>query len=231
MTLSVLCAGAGKGLVLALAPEFTATSGIAIDGTFGAVGALRDNLLAGAPCDVIVLTAALVEALEQDGHVVPDSAALLGTVRTGIAVRAGEPLPDIHDGAALRATLASASRLFFPDPQRSTAGIHFAGVLKRLGIDGEVALRCATFPNGAMAMQALAESNRRGELGCTQATEIDYTPGVVRVGALPEGFDLATVYVAAVCAHARDRESARAFVQLLTGAASRDLRARRGFEL
>jgi molybdate transport system substrate-binding protein len=231
MTLSVLCAGAAKGLAAALESDFTASTGVAIDGTFGAVGALQEKLLAGAPCDVVVLTSPLITTLERDGHVVPDSAAPLGTVRTGIAVRAGEPLPDIRDGAALRATLASASRLFFPDPQRSTAGIHFAGVLKRLGIDGEVALRCATFPNGAMAMQALAQSNRRGELGCTQATEIDYTPGVVRVGALPEGFDLATVYVAAVCAHARDRESARAFVRLLTGAASRDLRARGGFEL
>jgi molybdate transport system substrate-binding protein len=231
MTLSVLCAGAAKGLVLALAPGFTATTGVAIDSAFGAVGALRDSLLAGAPCDALVLTSALMDVLERDGHVVRGSAAPLGAVRTGIAVRAGEPVPDIHDGAALRAALARASQLFFPDPQRSTAGIHFAGVLTRLGIDNEVADRCATFPNGATAMLALAQSNRRGELGCTQVTEINYTPGIVPVGALPEEFDLATVYVAAVCVHARDRASAHAFVQLLTGPASRDLRTRGGFEV
>jgi len=227
----VLCAGAAKGLVLALEPDFTASTGVAIDATFGAVGALLDKLRAGAPCDVVVLTSALIETLQLEGHVVPGSAVPLGTARTGIAVRAGEPAPDIHDASSLRASLSGARRLFFPDPERSTAGIHFVDVLKRLGIRDEVAGRCATFPNGAMAMHALAQSREPGEIGCTQVTEISYTPGVVLVGALPTGFDLATVYAAAVCVHARNRDSATWFVQQMGGTESRDLRVRGGFEL
>ncbi|MEO8677235.1 MAG: substrate-binding domain-containing protein [Casimicrobiaceae bacterium] len=231
MTLAVLCAGAAKGLVAALESAFEAETGETIDGTFGAVGALREKLLAGEPCDVIVLTAPLVDTLKKDGRVVPGSAAPLGTVRTGIAARAGEPLPDIHDAAALRATLLGASRLLFPDPQRATAGIHFVGVLRRLGVHDDVAPRCATFPNGATAMRALAEMREHGAVGCTQVTEINYTPGVALAGALPPGFDLATVYTAAVCTGARDRVVAQRFVHLLGGAESRALRARGGFEL
>ena len=190
MTLAVLCAGAAKGLVAALGSAFTAETAVAIDGTFGAVGALREKLVAGAPCDAIVLTAALIDTLEKEGRVVPGSAAPLGTVRTGIAVRAGEPLPDIQNAAALRATLLGASRLLFPDPQRATAGIHFVDVLRRLGIHDDVAL----------------------------------------VGPLPAGFDLATVYTAAVCTGARDRALAQRYVQMLSGAQARGLRARGGFE-
>ena len=230
MTLALLCAGAAKGLVAALESAFADETGEGIDGTFGAVGALREKLVAGEPCDVVVLTAPLIDTLEKDGRVVPGSAAPLGTVRTGIAVRAGEPLPDIHDAAALRATLAGASQLLFPDPQRATAGIHFVDVLRRLGIHDDVAGRCATFPNGATAMRALAEMREHGAVGCTQVTEINYTPGVALAGPLPPGFDLATVYTAAVCAGARDRVVAQRFVQMLSGAKARDVRARGGFE-
>jgi molybdate transport system substrate-binding protein len=231
MTLAVLCAGAAKGLVAAVEPAFTTETAAAIVGTFGAVGALREKLVAGAPCDAIVLTAALIDALDKDGHVVPGSAVPLGTVRTGIAVRAGEPWPGIHDAAALRSALLGASRLMFPDPQRATAGIHFVDVLRRLGIHDEVAVRCATFPNGATAMRALAEMRERGAIGCTQVTEINYTQGVALVGPLPAGFDLATVYTAAVCTSARDRALALCFVRMLGGAESRELRLRGGFEV
>src|SRR5258708_27206666 len=224
MTLSLLCAGAARGLVAALEPAFTAANGVAIDGTFGAVGALHEELLAGAPCDVVVLTSALIATLERDGHVVPDSASSLGLVRTGIAVRAAESAPDIHDAASLRGALRNATRLYFPDPERATAGIHFVAVLRRLGIHGHVAGRCVTFPNGATAMRALADSRQRGELGCTQVTEINYTPGVALAGALPAGFDLATAYVAPGCTRGPDDPNPRRFVQRLTAPESPGLR-------
>jgi molybdate transport system substrate-binding protein len=229
--LHLLCAGAAKGLVAALESSYTAATGVALAATFGAVGALREKLAGGAPCDVVVLTAALIETLERGGDVVPGSARPLGTVRTGLAVRTGEPLPAIGDAEALRATLIRASRLLFPDPRRSTAGVHFVDVLRRLGIHDEVAGRVTTFPNGALAMQALSEARAGVEVGCTQVTEIRYTPGVVLVGALPAGFDLATVYTAAVCMRARDSALAHRFVALLTGADSRDVRVRGGFEI
>lgn len=230
MSLAVLCAGAAKGLVAAIESSFAAQTGAAIDATFGAVGALREKLLAGAPCDAIVLTAPLIESLTRDGRLVHGSAVPIGTVRTGIAVRNGEPLPPIGDAEELRSTLRGASRLLLPDPQRATAGIHFVDVLRRLGIYDDVALRMATFANGATAMRALAESRAAGEVGCTQVTEINYTEGVVLAGALPPGFDLATLYTAAVCTQARERDLAQRFAQLIGGAQTRALRVRGGFE-
>ena len=47
MKLTILSGGAAQGLVGALAAEFKAQSGCEIDGTFGAVGAMRDKLLSG----------------------------------------------------------------------------------------------------------------------------------------------------------------------------------------
>jgi molybdate transport system substrate-binding protein len=227
--LALLCAGAAKGLVTALAPAFARETGVEIDATFGAVGALVEKLDAGARCDAIVLTAALIARLGREGRVVAGSAAPLGSVPTAIAVRAGAPHPDVRDAETLRATLLRATRLFFPDPERATAGIHFAGVLRRLGIDGEVAARCATFPNGAAAMAALAQPGDPCDVGCTQSTEILATPGVALVGALPPPLDLATVYSIAVGAKASEPAAARRLAQMLCAPEARELRAACGF--
>ena len=187
-SIALLCAGAAKGLVLTLEPAFTAATGAGIDATFGAVGALREKLLAEAPCDVIVLTAALIGALENEGRVVPGSATSLGRVRTGIAVRAGVPLPDIRDAASLRATLAGASRLLFPDPQRATAGIHFVDVLRRLGIHDDVASALRDVSRTVRRRCARSRKRaKRGAVGCTQITEINYTQGVTLVGPAAAG--------------------------------------------
>lgn len=230
MDLHILSAGAAKGLVTALQQGFTADAEVGIQASFGAVGAMKEKLLSGAACDVIILTAALIEELTQQGHVLPGSGAPLGRVRTGIAVRAGEPLPDIADRAALSASLKAATGIYFPDPQLATAGIHFANVLKLLGIYGEVEARLRPYPNGATAMHELAQSTGAQLIGCTQVTEIKYTEGVALVGLLPKEFELSTVYSVAVCSKAANPGLARRFVEVISGAKSEALRAEGGFE-
>ncbi len=230
MALTILSAGAAKGLVTAVAKPFEVETGVEVIGEFGAVGAMKEKLLAGAPCDVIILTAAMIAALEQAGVVAPGTSAPLGRVRTGIAVRAGDRRPDIADGAGLARALTAAAAILFPDPQRATAGIHFVDVLKRLGIHETVAARLRPYPNGATAMRELAQSSESGLIGCTQITEIRYTPGVTLVGPLPPGFELATVYSVAVCAQAADPVQARAFAHRLAGPETRALRRDGGFE-
>jgi molybdate transport system substrate-binding protein len=228
--LHVLSAGAAKGIVEALAPALRAATGTTLCCEFGAVGAIRDKWQAGAGCDVIILTGAMLEAMARDGHVDAATVMPLGRVRTGIAVRVGEPLPDIGDRQALRRTLLAATGLYVPDTKRSTAGVHCIALLHALGIHADVIARVRAFANGATAMRELAQANEPGLIGCTQITEILYTPGVTLVGPLPGEFELATVYSAAVATAAQAPAAALQFVQMLTAPASRELRHRGGFE-
>jgi molybdate transport system substrate-binding protein len=228
--LRILCAGAARGLVVAMEASLFAETGTGVRGSFGAVGAMREKLQAGEPCDLIVLTAAMIDDLAAGGHVLAETAAPLGRVGTGVAVPAGEPVPDIAAAAALAATLRAATGILFPDPARATAGIHFANVLKRLGIYAEVEPRLQTFPNGATAMRALAQAGQPGQVGCTQITEINYTPGVTLAGPLPGDYALSTVYSVAVCTKATQPEIARLFAEMLSGPLSQGLRAAGGFE-
>lgn len=226
---AVLSGGAAQGLVAALAPRFKTETGCEISGTFGAVGAMRDKLLSGAPADLLILTRVLIDELAAQGHVVAGSAADVGTVLTALAVRSGDPVPVVADAAGLRAALLAADAIYFPDPQLATAGIHFAKVIDGLGLTAEVASRVRTFPNGATAMRALAAVKGGRPIGCTQVTEILNTPGVELVAPLPEGFELATVYTAGVCTQAALPQQARALAALLSADTACEARERAGF--
>jgi molybdate transport system substrate-binding protein len=230
VTLHLLSAGAAQGLARAIEPEFTAETGVALSASFGAVGAMQQRFDAGDACDVIVLTVALIDALAASGAVRSGARATLGRVRTGVAVRANDAAPDVTTPDSLRAALLAADAIFVPDMERSTAGIHVAKVLRELGIDAAVRERLRAFANGATAMRELAASVSARPIGCTQHTEILYTPGVRLVAALPQQFELATEYVAAVTTRAADPVLAARFVHALAGAEAQALRAAGGFE-
>jgi molybdate transport system substrate-binding protein len=226
----VLCAGAVKGLVLAVQPGFEASAGVRLQARFGAVGAIRDELAAGAPCDIFGATESMVAALAASGALRAGSSAAIGRVQTALAVRAGAPLPAIDSAASLKSALLAAAALYIPDATRSTAGAHVVTVLERLGLREAVAPRLRMHANGATAMRELATTSEAPALGCTQATEILYTPGLALVGPLPEPFGLATVYTAAMGVATRDEKVARSFIELLAGDASAGLRRAGGFD-
>jgi molybdate transport system substrate-binding protein len=229
-TLRLLSGGAAQGLVGQLRDRAAQELGCELEGEFGAVGAMRDKLLAGQACDVVILTQALVDQLGADGPVAATSQRPVGVVKTGVAVKAGEPAPDVGTAQSLRAALLAARGVYLPDPVKATAGIHFMKVLKTLGVDAQLAERLRAFPNGATALREMAQSNEPGLIGCTQVTEILYTPGVRLVALLPREFELATVYTAAVCARAQEPLAAAGFVRMLAGEEAAALRKAGGFE-
>lgn len=226
----VLSGGAAAAVVRGVQTEFEQRTGHPIVGTYSAVGMMRDQLLAGAPCDVVILTKPLIDQLIASGHVVAGSARSLGLVKTGVAVRSGTPHPAVGTRADLHAAMSAAQGIYFPDPDKATAGIHFMNVLKALGLDESLRNKFRVFPNGATAMGEMAKSSEPGLIGCTQVTEINYTPGVDLVGALPAEFELSTDYTLGICTASKHPEQAQLLAQLLSGAASEAVRRQGGFE-
>jgi molybdate transport system substrate-binding protein len=230
-TLAVLSGGAAQGLVEAVERQFLQPRGIHLRCRFGAVGVMREALLGGAPCDVMIVTERMVRELQEGGHLRAAGAAALGGVATGIAVRTGEPVPDVSTHEALRRTLLEATEILFPDPERATAGIHFMSVLGKLGIVDMVHPRLRPLPNGTTAMRDLVGSAPPGAIGCTQITEIRATPGATYAGDLPPGLDLKTVYAAAVATQAARPTFAAELVALLGGPQTEALRRTLGFDV
>ena len=226
--MNILSAGAAKGLLKTIA----ANTGIEFNGEFGAVGAMRERLDSGAACDLIVLTEKMIAELAALSIVDAGSVIALGKVRTGLALLAAAERARVDTAAELKELLANASRIYFPDPERATAGIHFMKVLKTLGLAESHRDRFATFPNGATAMRAMADAGDVRAVGVTQCSEILYTDGVQLIGALPGEFELATVYSAAITMHANadGRHDATRLLAALISASSAATRIGAGFE-
>ncbi len=228
--LQILSGGAAAGVVRGLQQAFEQTEQCHIHGTFSAVGVMYDNLLAGAPCDIVILTQTLIDQLIGSGQVLAGSAQSLGTIRTGIAVRSGTVKPSVDSREGLIAALTEAGAIFCPDTEKSSAGIHFMNVLKKLDLVQTLKSKFHTFPNGALAMQAMAQSTQTHVIGCTQVTEILYTAGIELVDVLPREFELATHYTLGICSQAQAPELAKKFAAMLSGNESIALRREGGFE-
>ena len=226
--LNIISAGAAMGLSRQLLGEQIS---INVGINFGAVRTMYDHFVTGVPCDLLLLTRTQMEEFDKAGCLVEGSMTDVGHVKTGVAVCASDATdPDITTAASLKATLLASTSLYCPDMKQSTAGLHVAGMLKGLGIWEEMKGRISEHPNGATAMRMMDASNDPHPLGCTQVTEILYTPSVRLVGLLPKEFELSTVYTIAVPKRSTNVDAARAAIAKLCSSDNQAIRAAAGFD-
>ncbi len=230
-TLNIFSAGAAQAVVMQIAEKFQRESGNLVNASYGAVGAMKTRVVAGEPADVIILTAALIDELIQQGWVVPGSRVDLGKVGTGVAVRAGTPLPDVRNARVLRGNMLAAARILCPDPAVATAGKVVISVIDRLGIAGEVKPLLEYFPNGHAAMANLAQSSGTLEMGITQITEIVANKGVTLAGPLPPELQNIAVYSAGLAARSSHPERSKEFIRRLTGFNAQAVLSAAGFDV
>lgn len=229
--LNIFSAGAAQAVVTQIVQQFEAQTGHAVNAIYGAVGAMKAQVVAGKPADVIVLTAALIDELIAEGRAVSGSRVDLGKVGTGVAVRAGTPLPDVSSPQVLRANSLAATRILCPDPAVATAGKVVMRVLEQLGILEQVKSRIELFPNGYAAMGDLAASRGVLEMGITQVTEIIPNKGVKLVGPLPPELQVLTTYSVGLAAKSENSDLAREFIRRLTGFGAQPLLVTAGYQI
>jgi molybdate transport system substrate-binding protein len=192
----VFVAGAAKAAIERIAPEFERATGDRVLATFDTVGALRERIVAGERPDLTILSGTAVDALATRGLVAADGRREIGVVDSGLAVRRGAPVPDIADEAALKRTLLAARSIAHADGARgATSGAHFASVIDKLGLRGQLQERITVLPFGVDVIEGVAQGNF--EIGVSQSSEIVPHPGVTFVGGLPAPHALVTSYVAA----------------------------------
>ncbi|HYH42301.1 MAG TPA: substrate-binding domain-containing protein [Burkholderiales bacterium] len=230
-TLRILSAGAAQAVTERIIEAFKRDTGAEVGASFAAVGAIKARVTRGEPVDVIILTQAMIDELVASGVIKQGTRINLGTVGTGVAVRAGTPAPDVSTEQALRAAVLGSGKIVCPDPAIATAGKIVMSCMEKLGIEADVRRRLQFFPNGFAAMAWLAASRDAGELGITQVTEIVPNKGVTYAGPLPEAFQMKTVYSAGLAQNAAEPALARDFIARYTGPAAEALLGDAGFEL
>lgn len=224
--LTLLSAGAMKAPVLQLLAQRDPTLPH-VNVSFATAGAIRDLLAKGEKADVVILPSENIDALARQGAGVAGSRRTLGETEVGVAVRAGEKLPDIGTREALRATLLAARRVVIVDPAKGTSGRLVEGVFNELGIAD--AMRDKTVKvDGGYVVEAVARGD--ADLGLHQISEILPVKGVQIAGGLPGDLRRFTRYDIAILAASGEQQGATELVDYLTSGAARAVIEKSGFK-
>ena len=156
----------------------------------GGVDAAK-RVQAGEAFDLVILGSDAIDKLIAAGHLQPGSRVDLVRSGVAVAVRAGEPLPDLgSEDAVKQAVLAARSVSFSTGP----SGVALAALFERWGIADEIKPRLVQAPPGVPVGTLVA----RGEvaLGFQQLSELLHVPGITIAGPLPPEIQIITTFSA-----------------------------------
>lgn len=226
--LKVLTAGAFKPVVAALAPVFEGQTGHTVRIENDTAGALARRIGNGEAFDVVVLTPAAMEPLEQAGRVARGSSVRLARVAIGVAVKQGAPLPAIGSESDFRQALLAARAVAYIDPAAGgSSGIYLTQLFQRMGIAAQIAPKAVLVPGGLVAQRLVSGE---ADLALHQISEILAVPGVTLVGPIPAVVQNYTVYAGGLAATSADLPAARAFLELLAGERAKTVLKDKGME-
>jgi molybdate transport system substrate-binding protein len=180
-----------KGAVPALTKRYEAESGARIDADFAPTLALLDRLRGGEGADVVILTREGLHELADEGRVARETCVDLARSFVGIAVKAGQPHPDIATEAAMRATLLGARSVAYS--RIGASGILFAQLIERMGISGEINARATIIPSGFTAERLLTGE---ADLAVQQISELKQVASIEVTGPIPRELQTPAIFSA-----------------------------------
>ncbi len=140
--LKVLSAGTMHFALKDVGDNFTRKTGTKLAITFGSVGEIKTKFENGEPADVVFLPKPEIAPLARAGKIVPDSVHDVARTDLSIAVRKGQPKPDISSLAGVKAALLAAKTIAYYSAAAGGAdGILAEHGFARLGIANEVAAK------------------------------------------------------------------------------------------
>jgi molybdate transport system substrate-binding protein len=180
-----------KGAVTSLAKTFQMQSGAVIAADFAPTLNLLERLKKGEAADVVILTEEGLATLAAQGAVVAGTAVDLARSWVGVAVKAGEPHPDIATEEAFRAALLSARSIAYS--RLGASGIYFAQLIEKLGIADEINARATIVPIGLTAERLVTGE---ADLAIQQMSELKQVRGTEIVGPVPLHLQTPAVFTA-----------------------------------
>jgi molybdate transport system substrate-binding protein len=192
--------------------QFEAATGHRVAVTYGLAAVLKTKFLEGAPADVLVLTAPIIDDLAKQGQVVAESKKDVARSGVGVAVKAGAPKPDLSTPDALKAAVLAAKSIGYS--REGASGVAFARALERLGIADQV--RAKYKDTGTKAGEMLAAGEI--DLAAAQIPELMAVPGIEVVGPLPAELQTVTIFSVGLATEAPERAAAQALIEFLAGA-------------
>jgi molybdate transport system substrate-binding protein len=173
--------------------------------------AIPNRLERGEHADLLIMVGSALDKLQAQGKVAPGSRVSLAQSPIGVAVKAGNPKPDISTVDALRKTLLAAKSVAYSD---SASGVYVGSTLySRLGIADQMTPKSRKIPAEPVAAVV---ARGEAELGFQQISELLPVPGVDVVGPIPDEVQKITEFAAGVTSKAQNADGARALARFLS---------------
>jgi molybdate transport system substrate-binding protein len=191
-----------------LAASYAKETGIKVTVKAEGMGQLVNDVKKGTPvADIVVAPVSFMDGMQAEGSVVPGSAANIGRVYIGLAVKKGAPHPDISTPAKLGAALKG-GLVLYSDPAGGSMEAriiddmlhqypYFQGVKTKISTKGEGG-EALVRGEGDMALQLICEVLNHPELEL--------------VGTVPEELHAYIDTSVAVSARSTQADAAKAFI-------------------
>ena len=216
--LKVFVGGAMTETIEKIGAAFAKESGNKIDYVSDTTGALQKRLQAGEKADIVVVTAAGLEALQKENRIAPGTRTALVRALIGVAMQPNGVAPDLSSPESFKASLLKARSVSYVSPAAGgTSGAYFEGLMKRMGIYDQMKGKIVYRNQGSEVAEAVAR--RDAEIGISFIAELAPNKGVKIAGPLPDAIQSPTDYVAGVTAVSANPEAARAFIKALASPA------------
>jgi len=206
-TLRVFTTRAIRTVLDRIGPEFERTSGNRLDITTDIAASMVRAVRRGESFDVLVAAPDQIDALANDGLIIPETRTALARSGIGVAVRTGAAIPDVSSVDAFKRTLLSAKSIAYL--REGQSGVYLARLLEDLSIAAAIE-RKVVRPDKDVVSDLVAKGDV--EVGMVVVTQILTTAGVTLAGPLPDEIQNYVVFAAGVSARSR---SVRAATDLL----------------
>jgi len=225
--ITVLSGGAVEPGLHAAARAFEKQTGHTVKITFNTTPQIRKRVGAGETFDVVIVPPAAVKDFTAAGKVEAGGVDI-GKVGMGVVIRPGAPVPDIANAEAIKRTVLEAESIVF---NRASSGLYFEGLLKKMGVYGQIEAKAARYATGAEVMEHVLKGKGK-EVGFGPITEIlQYKEkGLRLVGPLPAEIQNYTSYTAVAMSAGANKAEAQELVRYLGGPAGKKLFVAAGIE-
>lgn len=214
--LEVLATGAVSGAFKTLVADYEKQTGHHLKLSWGpSMGqsheAIPVRIKGGQSPDVLIMVSTELDRLIREQRFTASARLDVAQSGVGVGVKAGSAAPDISDVDKLRQALLAAPSVAYSE---GASGNYIHNVLlKRLGLEQEVAAKRRLVPGKQLVGEVLAEGG--AALGLQQISELRVVPGVHYVGPLPDEVQKISVLTAAASAKSTHAAEALDFLRFL----------------
>ncbi len=225
--LKLLTAGAYKPVALELAAAFEKKTGHKVTIDNGTAGGLARRVADGEYFDVVFMPPERLGPL-LGGKIVESSAKVLARVGIGVAIKQGEPVPDISSVESFKKTLLAARAIAYTDPASGgTAGTYLAHLFEKMGIAAELKPKTVLVKGGYSAEKIVTGE---AEIAMQPTSELLAVPGAMLVGPIPLEVQHYIAYSGGVSAASRNRTAADALLLALADPSNLPLLKKKGMD-